>query len=704
MLRTGSLEDRKRLQTLAIDPASFGPERFSSRELSRLEFGARLLDLADDQRLPILERVKFVAIFADMVDEFFQVRVVSLEDKVAAGVQTPSVDGVRPRQQLAAIRERVLSLVERQDRIVLDTLLPELAKGGIEVVHYDELNEQERDTLTTYFNENVYPVLTPLAVDPGHPFPMISNLSLNIAVTVLDELTGEERSARVKVPNSLPRFLRAAENRWCLLEDLIMANIGRLFPGMSVGRADLFRVTRNADLTLEEDEADDLLVALEVELRRRRFGEALRVEIQSGMSKDFLDLLVNQLDLERSSVYVTDAPLGLHDLWTLYAIDRPDLKGEGWSPLTPKRLLDGDHVGDIFAAIREEDILLHHPYESFTDSVEMFIAQAANDPKVVGIKQTLYRTSGDSPIVASLIQAAERGKQVVALVELKARFDEAANIEWAKALEDAGVHVVYGIVGLKTHSKTALVVRSEGDTTVRYAHIATGNYNSKTARNYEDFGLLTCDPEITHDVGELFNFLTGFARNGNYEKIIVSPTLTRVRIVELINRQRDRGTQGRIAIKVNGLTDPTIIDALYGASGEGVQIRLEVRTLCCLRPGVNGLSEHVTVHSLVGEFLEHSRVFIFGSMGDEDFSVYIGSADLMERNLDRRVEVLVPIENPTLQSELVSAFEITWRDDVFTWALGTDRRWRRLEPVNNFSAQAEFKRLEKDRSRSLAQL
>lgn len=689
---------------MAIDPASFGPERFSSRELSRLEFGARLLDLADDQRLPILERFKFVAIFADMVDEFFQVRVVSLEDKVAAGVQTPSVDGVRPRQQLAAIRERVLSLVERQDRIVLDTLLPELAKSGIEVVHYEELNEQEREVLTTYFNENVYPVLTPLAVDPGHPFPMISNLSLNIAVTVLDELTGEERSARVKVPNSLPRFLQAAQGRWCLLEDLIMANISRLFPGMSVGRADLFRVTRNADLTLEEDEADDLLVALEVELRRRRFGEALRVEIQSGMSKDFLELLVNQLDLERSNVYVTDAPLGLHDLWTLYAIDRPDLKGEGWSPLTPKRLLDGDHVGDIFAAIREEDILLHHPYESFTDSVEMFIAQAANDPKVIGIKQTLYRTSGDSPIVASLIQAAERGKQVVALVELKARFDEAANIEWAKALEDAGVHVVYGIVGLKTHSKTALVVRSEGDTTVRYAHIATGNYNSKTARNYEDFGLLTCDPEITHDVGELFNFLTGFARNGNYEKIIVSPTLTRVRIVELINRQRDRGTKGRIAIKVNGLTDPTIIDALYEASAEGVEIRLEVRTLCCLRPGVSGLSEHVTVHSLVGEFLEHSRVFIFGTMGDEGFSVYLGSADLMERNLDRRVEVLVPIENPTLQAELVMAFEITWRDDMFTWTLGTDRRWRRLAPVNNFSAQAEFKRLEKDRSRSLAQL
>ena len=689
---------------MTIDPASFGPERFSSRELSRLEFGARLLDLADDQRLPILERFKFVAIFADMIDEFFQVRVVSLEDKVAAGVQTPSVDGVRPRQQLAAIRERVLSLVERQDRIVLDSLLPELAQNGIEVVHYVDLDETERERLTKYFDENVYPVLTPLAVDPGHPFPMISNLSLNIAVTVLDEATGEERSARVKVPNSLPRFLQTAENRWCLLEDLIMANIGRLFPGMVVGRADLFRVTRNADLTLEEDEADDLLVALEVELRRRRFGEALRVEIQSGMSQGFLELLVVQLELDRSNVYVTDAPLGLHDLWSLYAIDRPDLKGEGWSPLTPKRLLDGDHVGDIFAAMREEDILLHHPYESFTDSVEMFIAQAANDPKVVGIKQTLYRTSGDSPIVASLILAAERGKQVVALVELKARFDEAANIEWAKALEDAGVHVVYGIVGLKTHSKTALVVRSEGDTTVRYAHIATGNYNSKTARNYEDFGLLTCDPQITHDVGELFNFLTGFARHANYEKIIVSPTSTRTRIVELINEQRDLGARGRIAIKVNGLTDPTIIDALYEASSDGAEVRLEVRTLCCLRPGVSGLSENITVHSLVGEFLEHSRVFIFGQPGQPGVSIYMGSSDLMERNLDRRVEVLVPIDDVALQQELVSAFEITWQDDLFTWALGTDRRWRRLQPVNNFSAQAEFKRLEKDRARTPGQL
>ncbi len=684
---------------MALDLTSFGPERFSSRELSRLEFGARLLDLAADRRLPILERCKFVAIFADMIDEFFQVRVVSLEDKVAAGVQTPSVDGVRPRQQLAAIRERVLALTERQDRLMLDVLLPALAESGIAVVHYAQLSPAEMATLTTYFEEHVYPVLTPLAVDPGHPFPMISNLSLNIAVTVTDSQTGEERHARVKVPNSLPRFLAAGADRWCLLEDLIMANLARLFPGMVVGEVALFRVTRNADLTLEEDEADDLLVALEVELRRRRFGEALRVEVQRAMPEDFLSLLVGQLELDPSNVYVTDAPLGLHDLWGLFAVDRPDLKGEGWSPLTPPRLLAGDHVGDIFAAIRAGDILLHHPYESFTDSVEAFIAQAADDPRVVGIKQTLYRTSGDSPVVGSLIRAAERGKQVVALVELKARFDEAANIEWAKALEDAGVHVVYGVVGLKTHSKTALVVRNEGDLTARYVHVATGNYNSKTARDYEDFGLLTCDPAITHDVGELFNFLTGFARTEGYRKIIVSPTMTRSRIVELIAGQRDRGPEGRIAIKVNGLTDPTVIDALYEASHAGVVIRLEVRTLCCLRPGVEELSENITVHSLVGEFLEHSRVFAFGEPGRDDFSLYIGSADLMERNLDRRVEVLVPIEDPALQRELVDAFEITWRDDEFTWDLGTDRRWRRVQSVDQFSAQAEFKRRALARSR-----
>ncbi len=681
---------------------NFGPERFSSRELSRLEFGARLLDLAADETLPILERFKFVAIFADMVDEFFQVRVVSLEDKVAAGVQTPSIDGVRPKQQLQAIRQRVIELVERQDRLVLDSLIPELSRAGISIVRFSELASEDRVKLESYFAENVYPILTPLAVDPGHPFPMISNLSLNIAVTVKDESSGEVRSARIKVPSSLPRFIKASEGVYVRLEELIIANLSALFPGMSVGHADLFRVTRNADITLEEDEADDLLVALEIELRRRRFGEALRVEIQSGMNQEFLELVVEQLNLDRYNVYVTDAPLGLHDLWSVYAIDRPDLKSEGWSPVTPKRLLDGDHVGNIFAAIREGDVLLHHPYQSFTDSVEQFVAQAAHDPKVVGIKQTLYRTSGDSPIVRSLIDAAARGKQVVALVELKARFDEEANIEWAKALEDAGVHVVYGIVGLKTHSKITLVLRSEGESTARYAHIATGNYNGKTARQYEDLGLFTCDPDITRDAGELFNYLTGFARIGNYQRLIVSPLNTRSRMVELINQQRDLGSNGRIAIKVNGLTDPTIIDALYEASIAGVEVRLIIRTLCCLRPGVPDVSENISVHSVVGEFLEHSRMFSFGQRDSDNYSVFMGSADLMERNLDRRVEVIVPLLDAAIRDEVEEFFDVTWRDDTHTWVLGTDRRWRKLQSVNNFSAQEEFKRLELLKSRTVS--
>jgi polyphosphate kinase len=677
---------------LPFDVSSFGPERFSSRELSRLEFGARLLDLADDSSQALLERFKFIAIFADMVDEFFQVRVVSLEDKVAAGVQTPSIDGLRPKQQLAAIRERVLSLVERQDRILLDVLLPALASEGLRIVRGIDLSDEARETLTKYFDEHVYPVLTPLAVDSGHPFPMISNLSLNIAVIVRDEDTGEERNARIKVPSSLPRFLPVGDGGYVLLEDLIVLNLPRLFPGMSIGAADLFRVTRNADLSIDEDETDDLLAALEVELRRRRFGEALRVEIQNGMSPEYLELLTTQLEIDRSNVYITDAPLGLHDLWSLYGIDRPDLKGENWTPLTPKRLVDGDRIGNIFDAIREGDILLHHPYESFSDSVEQFIAQAASDPAVVGIKQTLYRTSGDSPIVASLIQAAEQGKQVVALVELKARFDEEANINWAKALEDAGVHVVYGIVGLKTHCKTALVVRNEGNVTRRYVHIGSGNYNSKTARSYEDFGLLTCDPVITHDVGELFNFLTGFAKNGNYDKIVVSPYGVRRKIIALIEEQTLRGAEGRIQLKVNGLTDPAVIDALYAASLAGVEVQLAVRTLCCLRPGVPGLSENIAIHSVVGEFLEHSRLFIFGRPGEVGFRIYMGSADLMERNLDRRVEVLVPITDGAVQAELLEAFAMTWRDDQFSWVLGTDRRWRRIQAVNNFSVQREFKR------------
>lgn len=670
----------------------FGPERYSNRELSRLEFAARLLDLADDSNLPILERCKFVAIFAEMIDEFFQVRVVSLEDKIAAEISTPSVDGLRPLQQLQAIRERVLTLSERLERLVADQIFPELMSRGIEIVSFHQLTQAEQLAMATYFRESIYPVLTPLAVDPVHPFPQISNLSLNIGVSVTDSTTGEERAARVKVPGSLPRFVELpGGGRWCLLEEVIVKNLHVLFPGMTIGQANIFRITRNADLSLEEDEADDLLVAVEMELRRRRFGKALRLEIQRSMDEDYLDLLVDQLELDPARVYVTDNALGLGDLWQLCGLPRPDLKLPTWTPVTPSRLLEIGDARNIFDVIREGDVLIHHPYESFADSVESFVNEAADDPSVIAIKQTLYRTSGDSPIVAALIRAAASGKQVVALVELKARFDEAANIQWAKHLEDAGVHVVYGVMGLKTHSKTCLVVRRESGTIRRYAHIGTGNYNSKTARIYEDFSLLTDDDAVTEDIGDLFNFLTGFARHTSYREIVVSPVSARSTILDLIEREQAKGAAGRIDIKVNGLTDPKIIDALYLASRAGVVVRLIVRTLCCLRPGVPGLSENISVKSVVGEFLEHSRVFVFGAPGSSDRKILIGSADLMERNLERRIEVLVPIKESKAMETVSESFELSWRDDEFSWILGTDRRWRRMVPVTRTSVHKVLK-------------
>ncbi len=670
----------------------FGHERYSNRELSRLEFAARLLDLADDSTLPILERCKFVAIFSEMIDEFFQVRVVSLEDKIAAEISTPSVDGLRPLQQLQAIRERVLTLSERLERIVADQILPDLRERGIALVPFGELSDDEKVFLENYFRESVYPVLTPLAVDPVHPFPQISNLSLNVGVSVTDPVTGEERAARVKVPGSLPRFVELpAGGRWCLLEEIIINNLHLLFPGMSTGRANLFRITRNADLALEEDEADDLLVAVEMELRRRRFGKALRLEIQRSMDEDYLSLLVDQLELDRSRVYVTENALGLGDLWQLCSLPRPDLKLPTWAPLTPPRLLEIGEQRSIFDVIREGDLVVHHPYESFADSVESFINEAADDPSVIAIKQTLYRTSGDSPIVGALTRAAASGKQVVALVELKARFDEAANIQWAKHLEDAGVHVVYGVMGLKTHSKTCLVVRRENGVIRRYAHVGTGNYNSKTARIYEDFSLLTNDEEMTEDIGDLFNFLTGFARHATYRQIVVSPVTARSTIIQLIEREMAKGSSGRIDIKVNGLTDPRIIDALYTASQAGVVIRLIVRTLCCLRPGVPGLSENISVKSVVGEFLEHSRLFIFGQENASDYIVLMGSADLMERNLERRIEVLVPLKGDSSRRVVTDAFDLSWCDDEFSWVLGTDRRWRRMVSVTHTSVHRGLK-------------
>ena len=680
----------------------FGPQRFANRELSRLDFGARLLDLAEDASLPLLERVKFMAIFSELLDEFFQVRVAGLEDQVVGGVSTRSADGLRPREQLVAIRQRTTELVRRQDRIYFEYLCADLDRAGLFILSYDQLDDEERVAMRQFFESDIFPILTPLAVDQGHPFPMISNLSLNLAVQVRDPATGEERIARVKVPPVLPRFLElSGASRFVPVEQVIAAHLDSLFPGMLLGQAETFRVTRNADLTLEEEEAEDLLIALEMELRRRRFGRAVRLEVQHRMSDTMRELLLRELDLGPDAVDSVDAPIGLSGLWSIFAVDRPDLHAEPWTPITPPVLLAGDNESaDIFAVLRERDVLLHHPYDSFSDSVEAFVAQAADDPDVLGIKHTLYRTSGDSPIVASLIRAAESGKQVAALVELKARFDEAANIGWAKALEDSGVHVVYGIMGYKTHSKTVLVLRREADGVRRYCHVGTGNYNSKTARVYEDVGLLTADEQITGDVAMLFNFLTGFSHHATYERLLVSPVSMRPRIIELINEERLAGRDGAIDIKVNGLTDPRVIDELYAAARAGVRIRLVVRGLCCLRPGIPELSETIHVCSIVGEFLEHSRIFSFGSEGGPNGRrVLIGSSDLMERNLDRRIEATTPVTDPLLVEQLVDVLERNFADDKFSWVLGPDQRWRRHETVLARSVQEELKALATERFR-----
>jgi len=698
---------------------AFGPRRFTNREVSRLDFGSRLLDLSEDERVPLLERVKFVAIFADLLDEFFQVRVAGLEDQVAAGVRTRSADGLRPGEQLELIRNRVSELTARQDRIFLDHLVPSLAEAGVRLSDWSSLDEDDRAYLVDIFDHQVFPVLTPLAVDPGHPFPYISNLSLNLVVEVMDPVTSERRIARVKVPPVLPRFVVMADGeRFVALEQVIAAHLDTLFPGMTIGAHETFRVTRNADLAVEEDEADDLLVAVEMELQRRRFGRAVRLELAAGASPAVRELLIAELEISPDSVYPIDAPIDLSGLWAVYALDRPDLHEEAWAPMTPPYFATANNEPtDLFAVLRERDVLVHHPYDSFATSVEAFVAQAAEDPDVLGIKQTLYRTSGDSPIVASLIRAAELGKQVAALVELKARFDEQANIGWARALEEAGVHVVYGLVGLKTHSKTALVLRREEDGIRRYCHVGTGNYNSKTARIYEDLGLLTADDAIGADVGDLFNFLTGFSRHTGYRQILVSPVTMRPRLLELIDEQAAAGERGRIVLKLNGLTDPALIDGLYRASRAGVPIDLVVRGLCCLRPGIPDLSETVRVRSVVGQFLEHSRIFRFGGTdeaprdvapadevrddpaGRPPLRLLIGSADMMERNLDRRIEVLVPVADPELQDRLLEILDLVLADDTNSWSLGADRRWCRVPTVEGLSAQQRLKELALVRAR-----
>ncbi len=676
--------------------------RLLNRELSWLAFNRRVLSLAEEQGIPLLERVKFIAICSSNLDEFYQVRVAALKDQVAAGLTHVAPDGVSPQAQLHQIAEAADRFVLDQEE-VLDVLLHDLAERGVRLVDWKSLSLLDQSFLIRLFEDRIFPVLTPLAVDPAHPFPYISNLALNLAAMISNPETGERRFARVKVPNVFPRLVALPDGeRFVPVEQIIAHQMHSLFQGMVVEEHAVFRVTRNADLTLEEEEADDLLVAVELELRRRRFGRAVRLEVQQGISGEMLDLLVREIDLEPTDVTVHRNPLDLTCLFQLHALPRPDLKDDPWPPVTAGRILRAEEQDrSIFSVIRERALMVHHPYESFASSVENFIAQAADDPRVQSIKMTLYRAGGDSPIARSLMRAAERGVQVAVLVELKARFDEATNVGWAKTLERSGVHVVYGLVGLKTHAKCTLVVRADDDGLRRYVHIGTGNYNSKTARTYEDVGFLTCDEQVGSDVTALFNHLTGYSRAVEFESLLVAPNDLRTNLLDLIEHEASFGAAGHIVAKLNSLTDPEMVDALCRASQAGVRVDLLTRGICCLRPGVEGLSENIRVRSILGRYLEHSRVVRF-EHGEGDAPMFLlGSADWMERNLDRRVEVMVPVLHPKHRDWLdqVLAFELA--DDIVCHELGSDAVWRRRGPevFSDGDAQERFYNWVADRQR-----
>jgi polyphosphate kinase len=683
-------------------PTQLQPEsRYLNRELSALDYFARVVALGADKSVPLLERVKFLAIFSQNLDEFFQVRVSGLQEQFDAGLRTTSPDGLDPGEQLRAIRARVEPLVARQASIFTQELAPALEEHGVRFCDWDELSDSDRARLDEVFDERIFPVLTPLAVDPAHPFPYISNLSLNLAVLVRDPNSGEERFARVKVPPLLPRFLVLPDGeRFVPLEQVIAAQLDSLFPGMETVEHHPFRVTRDADFELSDD-AEDLLEAMELILRRRtRFGRVVRLEVDGKMSNEVLELLCRELQLTDPDVYVVDGPLDLSGLWGLYGLEKAELKDEPWTPQTQPPLVLTDAPPDLFQVLRQGDVLVHHPYDSFATSVEAFVEQASRDPKVLAIKQTLYRTAGpDSGVVRSLIRAAERGKQVVALVELKARFDEQANIERAQLFEEAGIHVVYGLVGLKTHAKILLVVRQEPDGIRRYCHVGTGNYNPKTATTYEDLGLMSADADLGADLTELFNYLTGYSRQGDYRKLIVAPVTIRPELLKRIERQAALGPAGRITMKMNSLVDPELIDALYTASQAGTPIDLVVRGICCLRAGVRGLSETIRVRSIVGRFLEHSRIYRFGP--DPHTAEYIiGSADLMPRNLDRRVEALVPVDSGPLRDRLDEMLSIDLADDALAWELEGTGRWRRVPVTRGLNAQRELQDLAVQRARA----
>ncbi len=664
------------------------PALYINRELSWLDFNARVLDEAASARTPLLERLKFIAIVSSNLDEFYMVRVAGLRRQVAAGVTAPSPDGLTPQEQLDAIAARVAKLLRAQQRCLHSVLLPALSTVGIRLVSPHELTPSETESLDRFFRSQLFPVLTPLAVDPAHPFPYISNLSLSLAVEVKDPVTGIEHFARVKVPRSLPRWVPVGRpNHFVPLEQVIGANLTSLFPGMKVLSWHVFRITRNSDLDIAEDEPEDLLEAIEEQVFRRRFGEVVRLEVQSDMPSGTRALLLEELRDDRLPANATlnerdieeAGPLmALGDLMEIAGLDVPELRDLAAVPSTPPALRAPGRT--IFDAIRERDILVHHPFESFATTVEEFLEAAATDDQVLAIKLSLYRTSGDTAIVQALADAAQRGKQVAVLVELKARFDETNNITWARTLESAGAHVAYGLVSLKTHAKIALVVRREPDAIRRYVHIGTGNYNTRTARLYTDLGLLTCDGEIGADLSDLFNFLTGFSRQTSYRKLLVAPGSMRQQFISLIDREAAHarsGRGGRIVAKMNSLTDPELIRALYAASGAGVDIDLIVRGICCLRPGLEGISENIRVVSIIGRFLEHSRLWYFAHGGDAQF--LLGSADWMQRNFDRRVEAVVPVEDRSLHPLLHSLLATYLADSQQSWVLGADGEYVRRD-------------------------
>ena len=693
--------------TSPSSPDELPEGRYSDRELSWLAFNERVLDLArDTERIPLLERAKFLAIFSSNLDEFFMVRVAGLKRRIDAGVAVPSVAGMLPRELHDAILARTHDLVSEQSRVFAEEVRPGLVDEGIEILRWAELSDDEKGRMRTLFSERIFPILTPLAVDPSHPFPYIRGLSINLAVMLANPITGAEQFARVKVPSVLPRLVNLGEGRFLTLEEIISRHLDQLFTGMHVLQHTTFRVTRNEDLEVEEDDAENLLFALEKELLRRKVGRPpVRLEVQDDISAEMLELLTRELDIRDKEVFRLPAPLDLTGLFSLADVDRDDLSYPNFLPITHPHLAEVETArpADMFAAIRRRDVLVHHPYDSFATSVQRFIEQAAQDPQVLAIKQTLYRTSGDSPIIDALVDAAEAGKQVLAVVEIKARFDEQANITWARLLERAGVHVVYGMVGLKTHCKLAMVIRDEGEGLRRYAHIGTGNYNPKTARQYEDLGLLTSNPIITEDVARLFNHLSGMTAEKRYRRLLVAPESIRSGIIDAIEREIDNkkaGLPAGVRIKVNSIVDERVIDALYRASRAGVPVDLWVRGICSIRPGVPGLSENIRVISILGRFLEHSRIFWFANGGRP--MVAIGSADLMHRNLDRRVEALVGLSNKQHVAEVEEMFDMAFDPGTVSWHL-QDRTWTEVsrgpDDIPLTDLQEELIRRTRDRRR-----